>query len=156
MRNDIVSIHVSCEIEDSFKDFVEYWPDLSLFTVLQHTLDNSAAKLMNTHLVYTGFEGFHNELYLLRDDLFNNFLNNMIAVCILNAVNDSGLDLFNNLILYGRWKNFKGFLNDSATVLVARELKNPSLEIEKEHFPLVGGAKFKHLLDDIVAKNIFH
>ena len=65
VRYHIVAVHVSGEIQDSFKDLVEDGSNLIFLTVLEHTLDDTAAELMHTHFIDTGAEGIDNELDLV-------------------------------------------------------------------------------------------
>jgi hypothetical protein len=95
--------------------------------MLKHTLDNSATELVDTHFEYFGFKGFYNELNFFRINLFDNLLDYMITVGVLNTVNNPGLDLLNDLILKAGRQNIKCLLNNSATVLVARKFEYSAL-----------------------------
>lgn len=80
----------------------------------------------------------------------------MISVCIFDTLENLGLNLFNDLVLEGRSKTFERFLNYSTAILVAREVHNYAFEIEEKRFSLVYRAELKHLLNNIVAKDVLH
>ena len=54
---------------------------------------------MYTHFKDASFECFDDELDLLRLYLLHNLLDYMISVCVFDAFNYLGFDLFNNFIL---------------------------------------------------------
>ena len=93
VRNYVVPIYVSRQIENSLEYLSQYRPDLGLFAVFKHSLDDSAAELMDRHLEDFSPECIHNKLDLLRLNLLNYLLHYMIPISILYARKDLRLDL---------------------------------------------------------------
>lgn len=124
--------------------------------MLEHALDDSAAKLIHAHVVDVSSEGLDNELDFLAWDLLDYLLDNMVAICVLNACDDVRTNLINNVVLQGRRQCLKGFLDDTAAILVARKGHYLALEVGEEGSSLVESAVLKHLLNYIVAKDIVH
>ena len=156
MRYHIVAVHVSRQIEDPFKNLVQHWPDLVFFAVLKHPLNDAASELMHTHLIHSPSECFHNKLHLLRGYLLDNLLNNVITICVLNATDYIRFDFLNNLVSKIRGKTFQGLLNDSTAILVTGKDNYVVLHHRKKSLLLTVRAEFKHLLDYVVAKDVFH
>jgi hypothetical protein len=70
----------------SIKHLIKNRSNLGLFTVLQHTLNDPASKLVIAHVKDFILEGVHNELDLIRRYLFDYFLHNVIPVRIFHTM----------------------------------------------------------------------
>ena len=152
----IVAVHVPCEVEDAFKDFVEDRPDLDLFTVLKHTLYDTATELMDRHLIDTGFKGVNDELDFIWRDLLDDFLDDMVAVRVFDATDDVRFDFLYNFVSEVRWEGIHGCLDHSAAILVTWKGNNVMFDHRKKGVFLAVGTEFEHFLNNIVAKNVFH
>lgn len=62
MRYYIVPVDVPCEIENTIEDLIKDRPYLRFLTVLQHALNDPAAKLVITHIKDLVFKGVYDEL----------------------------------------------------------------------------------------------
>jgi hypothetical protein len=86
--------------------------------VLQHSLDDSAAELMDTHLVDPGLERINYELYSVTGELLYHFLDHMVSVLVLHTFHHYWFQLINQVLLLDRSENFQSLLHYSAAVLV--------------------------------------
>lgn len=152
----IVAVHVTCQVEDAFEDFGEDRADLGLFTVLEHALDHSATELMDWHIIDTGGESVNYELDFVWGDLFDDFLDDMVAIRVFNATDDIGFDFLNDFVSQVGGESFQSFLDHTAAILVTWKGNNVMFDDRKKGFSLAVGTEFEHFLDNIVAKNIFH
>jgi hypothetical protein len=64
------------------------------FAVLQYPLNNSTPVRMRGENVHLALEGFDDELNVLSWDPLNSFLHNVIAILILNTLQNIDLQLF--------------------------------------------------------------
>ena len=106
MGDHIVAIHVLSQVQDSLVDFVQNRSNLLFFTVFEHSLDDSASKLMDTHLINSCLKGIYDKLYSVTWELFNDFLNNMITIGILYTLHDDGFEFVDQVLLLDGSKDF--------------------------------------------------
>lgn len=93
MRYYVVSVLVLRQVQHPFRDFIKNGSDLGFFAVLQHSLNDPAAVLMNAHFIYSVLEWVHYELHLVTCNLLNDLLYDMVAILIFYTV----VDLVSNL-----------------------------------------------------------
>ena len=109
---------------------------------------------MNTHFIYSGLEGINNELDSVTRKLFNDFLNYMVAVLILNTLHHSWFQLIDQILLLYGCQYFQTFLHNSATILILRELPHVAFDDVVQLSPLIEVSIFEHLLHDIISEDI--
>lgn len=95
VRDHIVPIHVSRQVQYPLEDLIQDGPNLILLAVLKHALNHSAAVLVHAHFVHLALKGLDDELHFLRVNGLDYLLNDVVPVGVLNAPEDFKPDLIN-------------------------------------------------------------
>lgn len=111
---------------------------------------------MDTHFVYSCFKGIHYELYLVAWHLLNDLLNHMIPILIFHTEVDIRFEFIDENFMLSWCQNFECFLGYSTSILILTETEQIPFQLKVKHIPLLCIPVFKHLLENIVTKDIFH
>jgi hypothetical protein len=100
-------------------DCLDYRVGLGVMTFLEDPLNNSATigvEAQVLHMVRLVEDGVKYEVYLFTRHFLNAFLDDMIPVLIINAINDGFLKLLNKQLLLFKGNYFESFLYNSAAI----------------------------------------
>jgi hypothetical protein len=154
--SDIVAILVDDELRRARVQLLEEEGLRRLLAVLEHPLHDPAAILMSRQGLDLADEGGHDERDVLGVNPLDRLLDDMVAVLILDALEDLGLEFLDQGGLLVGEDVLESFLNDTASVHLERQLENVPLHRICQNLFLGLIPVLEELLDDIIAKYVRH
>ncbi len=89
----VVAELVLSQVQYSQEYFIKYGSNLLFLAVFQHPLYDSASELMHRHFIDLILESIYNKLDLLTFNGFNNLLDHVVTVGILDTLYHTGFYL---------------------------------------------------------------
>lgn len=125
--------------------------------MIDATLENAAAVTVSTNFNTVHSNCIEDELSILSGELVQALLDDMVAVQILNQVNDSAVESINdNADLLGSVNVLDHLLQRPSTVLVESNDRKLARSILNENCALILIAVLQQFLDEIISKWIRH
>lgn len=109
----VVAVLVRNELRSFCVQLLENKSPCWLFTMLEHSLDNAASIRVDRETADTALESLDDELYMLHRDTLNSFLNDVVAILVLDAFQDIFLKLFHQQRLLVSQDVFQGLDSQS-------------------------------------------
>jgi hypothetical protein len=132
---------------------------LGVMTFLEDSLNNSAAigvEAQVLHMIRLVEDGVKYEVNLFAGHFLNAFLDDMISILIINAINDGFLKLLNEQLLLFKGNYFESFLYNSAAIHRLSKLQHISKKLLGESGPLEVCPIFEELLNHVVSEDVIH
>lgn len=101
-------------------------------------------------------DGVKYEVNLLTGHFLNAFLDDMISVLIIYAINDGFLKFLNKQLLLFKGNYFESFLYNSAAIHRLSQLQHIPKKLLGESGPLEVSPILEELLDHVVSEDIIH
>mmetsp|Transcript_14138 Transcript_14138/g.40690 ORF Transcript_14138/g.40690 Transcript_14138/m.40690 type:complete len:217 (-) Transcript_14138:104-754(-) len=144
--HDIVAVLVHRQALDIPEDFVDQIGHLLLRALLQQALDDPATIHVSRHALSAVCKSLRYEVDGVTRHVLYHRLDHMVAMHVLDALQDLPLELGGNGHLRFRREKFEHLLNHTAAILVRGKIEHLTLHLVRESLPLVGSAALEQFL----------
>lgn len=156
MLNNIIAILVLHEPLRVPVQLVENGRRLLVHAMLQYSLNNSTPVRVRRQMVHLLQHVAHYEIDRARLATLDAFLNNVVSVLILDALDDVALELVRHLHLILGANALQRLLNHPAPIHLQGQVEHVPAQSLRESRLVLGRAELEKLLNHIIAEHVRH